>query len=108
MLSRHGLTACPHCGAPVRRTITEAGRVQMVDPDPHSDGNTWARLDATGTWRSRRPTAERGPEPWEKPFMPHAATCLVRTAAEGRTPHPSALPEGVVPFPRRRARTGAH
>ncbi|MFR9675780.1 hypothetical protein [Streptomyces sp. TR02-1] len=83
--------------------------MQLVDPEPTEQGNTVALLDGTGTWRSRVPTKERPADPWEKPVMPHVATCRVRTRRERRTPHSSSLPPGVVSLAeRRRSHTIEH
>ncbi|MFD4397244.1 hypothetical protein [Kitasatospora sp. NPDC058478] len=106
-VSRHGLTRCALCLETVRTTITQAARRQLVNPEPDVQGNVVARLDHTGTWRSRVPTDDRPQEPYERRFMPHAATC-------SRAPRPvsqTRLPEGVASLDaqrRRRERTVPH
>ncbi|MFJ2780239.1 hypothetical protein [Kitasatospora sp. NPDC087315] len=99
-VSRHGLTLCPLCQQTVRTTITAAGRRQAVDPEPDDQGNVVARLDHTGTWRSRVPTADLPQALHEKRFMPHAATCT----RSGRTLSPARLPEGVASLDAHRRR----
>ncbi|MER7707197.1 hypothetical protein ABTX81_30390 [Kitasatospora sp. NPDC097605] len=97
---RHGLTWCRTCLQQVRRTTTAAGRVQYVDPEPNDNGNVVARLDATGTWHSRVPDADLPQAPYERRFMPHAATCT----AAGRTLAPARLPDNVASLDARRRR----
>ncbi|CAL9432780.1 hypothetical protein SUDANB21_02085 [Streptomyces sp. enrichment culture] len=73
---------CPDCREPVLWTITEAGRRLAVDPTPTEDGNTAAYRDGVGTLRSRRPSEELPLLPYERLYMPHVATCSVRSGAE--------------------------
>lgn len=90
-LPRFGLAYCPKCGQPVRRMITRAGRLQLMEPEPDDTGNVVAYLDGTQTWRARSNLAEHPQQPWEKRFLPHAATC---TAAP-RDLSQHRLPDGV-------------
>jgi hypothetical protein len=88
----HGRGRRPGCGALIRWTTTEAGRLLAVDADPHTDGNTAIMRDAAGVLRSRRVSAERPLQPWEHLMMPHAATC---------GPQKPLRPQGVTPIPPR-------
>ncbi len=97
-ISRHGLGRCRDCGQPVRWSQTEAGRRQALNPEPDEDGNTVARLGALAQWYSRVPTPDRPQAAFERRFMPHAATCSARKAAQLALPlqnPPQALPAGV-------------
>lgn len=80
------LSRCGDCGGDVMWTITDAGRRLAVNPTPDPDGNTAAYRDGTGTWRSRRPTDELPPMPWERIYMPHVATCSARGPADPGPP----------------------
>jgi hypothetical protein len=66
---------CPHCGQPVLRAITAAGRRQLLNPEPDPAGNVAASRDGTYTWRARVPNAEMTILSYERLYMPHAATC---------------------------------
>lgn len=97
---------CGTCGAAVHLTITEAGRRLPVDARPDPEGTTAVYRDGTGTWRSRRPTAELPLAGWERLHKPHVATC---GGGRGRTAavRPArVLPEGVVDLAARRSRRG--
>jgi len=86
------VTRCAVCGSEVLWTVTEAGKRLAVDPRPDEAGNTTAYRDGLGVWRSRRPSQELPIAPWERLYMPHAATCR----DGGKSPQPQALPPGVV------------
>lgn len=100
---------CGTCGAAVHLTITEAGRRLLVDARPDPEGNTAVYRDGTGTWRSRRPTAELPVAGWERLHKPHVATCGGgRAAGAPSTACPARpLPEGVVDLAARRSRRGS-
>ncbi|GAA2746076.1 hypothetical protein GCM10010440_36380 [Kitasatospora cinereorecta] len=53
-------------------TVTVSGARLAVDPEPSDWGNTAVYRDGVGTMRSRRLTREL---PYERLFVPHAATC---------------------------------
>jgi hypothetical protein len=103
---------CPHCGQPVLRAVTAAGRRQLLNPQPDPAGNVAACCDGVGTWRARVPSVDRPKETFEHTYMPHAATCSQwppRTAPSVRVqPAPTRtgpLPDNVVSLDaRRRAR----
>ncbi|WP_329492438.1 hypothetical protein OG618_37325 (plasmid) [Kitasatospora sp. NBC_01246] len=105
-VSRQGLGLCRRCLATVRRTITRAGVLQLVDTDPHEGGNVVAYCDGTGTWRSRVPTAELPQAPHERRFMPHAATCAATARPPAPAPEQARLPEGVASLDAHRRRHG--
>lgn len=94
---------CPTCRQPVLWTVTEAGKRLAVDPDPDEAGNTAVRRDGTGTYRSRRPSAELPLMGYERLHMPHVASCKGRQAPPVRS---GPLPPGVADLSayRRRAR----
>lgn len=70
------MSACPHCGTPVRYVTTEAGAVVGIDPDPHPDGTITHRT-VDGQPRAHVLT---GPElPAQEPaWRPHRTTCTAR------------------------------
>jgi len=88
------VTRCAVCGSEVLWTVTEAGKRLAVDPRPDEAGNTTAYRDGLGVWRSRRPSPELPIAPWERLYMPHAATCRTAKTAEAVTV-PPVLPPGV-------------
>lgn len=90
-ISRHGLAVCRACGQPIRWSVTAAGKRQALNPEPDPAGNTVARLGALATWYSRVPTPERPQAPFERLFMPHAATCTATRTVQLPLP----LPEGI-------------
>ncbi|MGQ4358525.1 hypothetical protein [Streptomyces sp. SAS_272] len=69
------LLPCRDCRRLLLWTITEAGKRLAVDPDPDPAGNAAVWRDGTGTWRSRRPSADLPLTGWERLHMPHIATC---------------------------------
>lgn len=85
---------CRLCGGAVLWTITEAGARLLVDAEPAPDGNTAVHRDATGTRRSRRPSADMPVMGWERLHKPHVATCPGRRPPAA-SPRPGALPAGV-------------
>lgn len=104
---------CAQCGQPVLRAVTDAQKLQSLNPDPDPAGNTAVYQDGTGTWRARVPTPECPRLPHEKIFMPHPATCVGRPVprppAPAPTPIPAELPENVSSLAEhRRKRRGAH
>ena len=75
-LSNHDVVLCTSCHAPIRWTVTAAGRGLPVDADPAEDGNTAAYYDGTGRLRSRGLSKERPVlEHAEWLAKPHQATC---------------------------------
>lgn len=88
------LSICAGCRREVLWTVTDAGKRQAVDPEPHTNGNCAVYRDGTGTYRSRRPSEELPLMGWERLHMPHVATCPAqrRAAAPAR---PGTLPPGV-------------
>jgi hypothetical protein len=93
---------CRYCGADVLWAITPKGRRMPVDPEPRPDGNLAVYRDHLGQLRARVVTrsisGEYPREPYERPAMPHAATC------PGKKPEPPKrpLPDGVVSIGRAR------
>lgn len=94
---RHGLATCALCRAPIRWTITAAGKRQAVDAEPAELGNIGARLDHLQVWRSRVVTSVDCLGPLEYRFMPHAATCTGRQLT-------TELPDGLSPNAARRSK----
>ncbi|MDX2624679.1 hypothetical protein PV356_35255 [Streptomyces sp. WI03-5b] len=75
--SRHHLTRCRRCGAPICWALTSAnGRRQPIDAEPTEAGNLAVMQAADGVLYVRAVTAAR-PEirPGEWQAMPHHATC---------------------------------
>lgn len=97
---------CGTCGAAVYLTITEAGKRLPVDARPDPAGNTAVYRDGTGTWRSRRPTAELPLAGWERLHKPHVATCGGGRGRPASVRPARVLPEGVVDLTARRSRRG--
>ncbi len=65
---------CGECGRKVLRARTEAGKTQLLDPAPNTQGNVIAWHD--GIWFARTNQGRLGEKhPLEKVYMPHAATC---------------------------------
>lgn len=87
---------CRTCRKPVLRAVTQAGRIQDLNPEPDPAGNTAVYRDAPGTWRARRPTTDDPVHPWERIHMPHAATCTGVPPLMPTRHSPAVLPEGVV------------
>lgn len=77
------MSACPHCGAPVRWVTTEAGATLGIDPDPHPDGNVVART-VDGQPRAHVLTGPELPAQ-ERAWRRHAATCTARPQPTPRT-----------------------
>lgn len=65
----------PGCGGPILWTVTSTGNRLPVDPEPNPAGNVAVYRDHTKTLRSRVVSAERPLETFERPAMPHFATC---------------------------------
>lgn len=84
-------TRCLNCGRDVLWTVTEAGKRLAVDPAPNPEGNAAVYRDGTGTWRSRRPSAELPLAEWERQHMPHVATC------PAQHPEPELRPDAADP-----------
>lgn len=85
-ISRHGLGSCSRCGQAIRWSLTEAGRRQPLNPEPDPTGSVVARLGDRATWLSRVPTAELPQAPFERRFMPHAATCAATQPVQDTLP----------------------
>jgi hypothetical protein len=96
------MSACRHCGADVLWAITAKGRKMPVDPEPRPDGNLAVYRDHLGQLRCRVVTrsisGEMTMESYERPAMPHAATCPGKMPAPPKKP----LPEGVASLGRAR------
>jgi hypothetical protein len=87
-MSSRTLASCGQCGALIRWTRTDAGKLSAMNPRSDPAGNTAVFCDALGVWRSRRPTEELPITPWEKLHVPHVATC---TPAIRSAPLPAAV-----------------
>ncbi|MFF2522281.1 hypothetical protein [Streptomyces liangshanensis] len=77
-LPDHDVTACASCHAPIRWTVTAAGRPLAVEaePDTTGTGNTAVYADGTGRLRSRGLSRERPAlEHAEWRATPHIANC---------------------------------
>ncbi|MFE0766115.1 hypothetical protein [Streptomyces smyrnaeus] len=96
---------CPQCGRAVLWTVTEAGKRLLVDADPDPDGNTAVYQDGTGTYRSRRPSADLPVMGWERLHKPHVATCTPATRPAPGRPAPAVLPAGVADLTAYRRKT---
>jgi transposase len=79
--------ACPDCGEPVIRALTEKRHWQLLDPAPDPAGRVAAAPDAAGTWHARTLIADQLPAGLEKRFLPHfarAPVCRARSQARQR------------------------
>jgi hypothetical protein len=56
-----------------------------VDPQPRNDGNLAIYRDVHGQLRARVVTAAEPIQPYERPGMPHFATCTPANEPIGRT-----------------------
>ena len=78
---------------------TERNRWIALDPDPDPKGNQAAWQDSDGIWKTRQIGPKTGPDdkPWdfEKPHMPHVATCRPQEAEVAPI---KALPQNVTPI----------
>lgn len=83
----------PPCGKCQRQVLwakTERGKWIPLDPAPDPKGNQAAWQDSDGTWKTRQVgPASDPPWDWEKPFMPHAATCKPEAAVVPARPRPA-------------------
>ena len=78
---------CRRCGREFLWARTAKGRAMPVDPEPRPDGNLATHRDLHGQLRVRVVTTDTPLESWERPGMPHAATCApARPEPVGRTP----------------------
>lgn len=76
MPSDADVVPCDYCHAPIRWTVTAAGRRMAVNAEPDETGNQAVYADGVGTLRSRALTADRpATDHLEWQAMPHAATC---------------------------------
>lgn len=99
-----GLTICRHCNQTVRRTVTENGNIQPVEPAPDpAGGRIAAYLDGSGTWRSHQLLAGEQPAAHERVFRYHVCP-NPPAAAKLRPVAKSGLPEGVADFQAARLR----
>ena len=98
-------SVCMACHREVVWTVTDAGKRLAVDPAPDAAGNTAVYRDATGTYRSRRPSEELPIAAWEKLYVPHVATCPARHRMPTQK-RPAVLPPGVLDLAAYRRRAG--
>lgn len=67
---------CRECGKDIVWGRTEKGRRMPIDPEPRADGNLAVCRDHLSVLRVRVITADgMAMQPYERPAMPHAATC---------------------------------
>lgn len=66
---------CRRCGEEFVWARTVKGRSMPVDPQPRPDGNLATYRDVAGQLRCRVVTADEPLQGYERPAMPHAATC---------------------------------
>jgi hypothetical protein len=67
---------CGKCGREFAWARTNKGKVMPVDLEPRPDGNLAIYKDVHGQLRARVVTAEHAIETYERPAMPHFATCV--------------------------------
>jgi hypothetical protein len=94
MPSAADLATCDTCQAPIRWTVTAAGKRMAVNAQPDDTGNQAVHTDAVGRVRSRALTTDRPTlEGSEWRAMPHAATCTApRPRLPRQTPRPVRRP----------------
>lgn len=76
---------CKRCGDEFLWARTAKGRAMPVDPQPRPDGNLAIHRDHLGQLRARVVTTDAPIEAYERPGMPHAATCTPKNEPIGRT-----------------------
>jgi hypothetical protein len=94
MPSAADVVPCTWCRAPIRWTVTAAGKRLPVNAEPDEKGNAAVHTDAVGRVRSRALTPDRPTlEGSEWRAMPHAATCTVpRPRLPRQAPRPVRRP----------------
>lgn len=87
---------CRRCRKPVVWARTERNKWIALDPKPDPNGNQAAWQDSDGIWKTRQisPNAGANDKPWdfEKPYMPHVATCKPEAAVVPIKPPPNVIP----------------
>lgn len=76
---------CKRCGREFLWARTNKGKPMPVDPEPREHGNLAIHRDHLGQLRARVVTKDAPIEAWERPGMPHAATCVPRSEPIART-----------------------
>src|SRR4051812_17270841 len=69
------MTLCKRCGADIVWALTFRGKSMPLDLEPREDGNVATWRDVSGKLRARVVTRDNPIEPFERPAMPHMATC---------------------------------
>lgn len=96
----NGPSTCPRCLALVIWCTTVNQKAQMIDREPHPDGNQAVRQDHTGRYLVRQLTKDRPTvEGAEHLHKPHIATCTTPTPRQPRLPVPRGR-QGVRPIRR--------
>lgn len=78
---------CRNCGVECLWAVTVRNRRMLIDLEPRPDGNLATWRDAASTLRCRVvPKDGSAPlQSWERPGMPHAATCTPPSASVPQT-----------------------
>lgn len=93
MPSAADVVTCDGCHAPIRWTVTAAGKRLAVNAEPDSNGNQAVHADGVGRVRSRAITADRPTlEGAEWLAMPHVAPCPRPPLLPPRAPRPARRP----------------
>lgn len=87
---RPGALVCQarECRAEIRMARTEQNRDIPVDVDPVPDGNLVWRRNAAGGWRMHKLGKTEKPDPGERRFVSHFATCTAPEAFRRRKTEP--------------------
>lgn len=70
-----GAGRCQYCRADVIWAMTVNGKRMPIDPEPREDGNAGTYRDHLGRVRVRVLKKGEQLETYERPAMPHKATC---------------------------------
>lgn len=84
---------CRRCDAEILWGITAKGKRMPIDLEPRPDGNLAVYRDPNAQLRVRVLEAGLKPEPYERPGMPHFATCPGVMPKEPRPEVPSLATE---------------
>lgn len=96
-----GSAVCGKCGADIIFGRTEKGRAMPLDPEPRPDGNLAVYRDHLSVLRCRVVTADAPMQSYERPAMPHFATCTGKPGIAAVT-----KPDGTVSLAAARRRRG--
>lgn len=90
---------CESCSRDILWAVTGKGKRMPIDPQPRGDGNLAVYRDVHGSLRARVLKKGEQLESYERPAMPHWATCPY---ADRHRKKPNGLPGNVVDLDARR------